>query len=88
MNMFHVSKLVSVTELTELLEMINALGECFIVRETRIDVDIWLLCVACAYRDAAGRVRLWQPPSMKSSTDASFVAERQRAPSVVARPRN
>jgi len=86
--MFHVSKLISATDLTEFLEMINAFVDYFIMRETHIDADIWLLCVACAYRDAAGRVRLWQPSSMKSSTDASFVAERQRAPSVVAQPRN
>lgn len=87
MNVFHVSKLISTVNIAELIETINAFGECFIVRETRIDADFWLLCVACTYRDAAGRVRLWQPSSMKPSTDAPFAAERQRAPSVVARPR-
>ncbi|WP_143074771.1 hypothetical protein [Methylobacterium sp. ap11] len=88
MNMFHISKLILATDLAEFLEMINAFGECFIVRETHIDAGIWLLCVGCAYRDAAGRVRLWQPSSMKSLTDAPFAAVRQRTPSVVARPRN
>lgn len=59
MNTFRVTKLITVSDLAELVQAINAVDGNFIERETRTDEDHWLLCVACTDRSQANAIRCW-----------------------------
>jgi hypothetical protein len=63
MNMFRVTKLIAIKDLGAFLQVLNASGDGFIVREMRVDADHLLLCVVCADRDSVRCVRYWEPPA-------------------------
>jgi len=59
MNMFRITKMITTGDLGEFIQLINSTGGSFIERETRVDEEHWLMCIACDDRNQAAVIRCW-----------------------------
>lgn len=58
MNKFHISKITTSANLISLIEAINTqTRDGYVADQTRIGPKLWLLRIACSWRDDAALVR-------------------------------